>query len=263
MSLSNPTLTNPARQFFQWGGSVGQLAFYDKENKKNVPIKLPFEFIVLDELATIGGFNKSDQSGFWSNEVRNISNDELFVRTKKGPFEAGLYANLTQTRAKGGKYTKSIYIAFKVKDQWVIGNFKAGGSALSAWIEFGKAYNVQSGKIIMERGEQMDAPTGVYFPPTFAWVKWNDEEYNAALALDRELQVYLSNYLAAPKVDDDARGLAGFNEPGTTNTATPEQQADFEQRKQQNGLGAAPAHERNDVIEDFNDEPINLDDIPF
>lgn len=258
MSLSNPTLTNPAQHFFQWGGSQGLLTWWNKEEKKNVQVKLPFEFIVLDELATITGYSKQNESGFWANEVRNISNDELYVRTKKGPFEAGLYASLAQTRAKGGKYAKSIYLAHKVNGEWIIGNFKAAGSALSAWIEFSKAYNVQSGKVVMTRGEQQDAPTGKFYAPEFKFEKWTDEEYGAALNLDKELQIYLSRYLSAPKVDDD-----GFGTESLSTTASPEEVADFERRKASAASDDTPPAQPDVIVEDLGDEPINLDDIPF
>lgn len=263
MSLSNPTLTNPAQHFFQWSGSLGQLTWYDKENKKNVQVKLPFSFIVLDQLATITGYSKSDESGFWSNEVRNIKKDELFVRTKKGPFEAGYYDNLTQTMKRGGKYAKSIYIAHKIGEEWVIGNIKAHGSALSAWIEFTKIHNAEKGKISMAKGEAQDAPTGRFYPPAFTFEKWSDEEYQTAVKLDRELQIYLSQYLSTPKVDDDGYSMG---EPTDTPGATKEQLQDFEQRREK---GLQPAKRAEPVLndpfvdEEISDEPINLDDIPF
>jgi len=265
MSRSNPTLTNPALHFFEWKGGQGILQWYDKENKKNVMVKLPFEFLVLDELSTITGFNKQQDSGFWSNEVRNVTKDELFVRTSKGPFEAGLYANLAQTRAKGGGYTKSIYLAHKIKDEWVIGCFKASGSALSAWIEFTKTMQrgaLDTGKVIMAQGEAQDSPVGKFFPPKFTYMKADSDENDIAADLDRELQVYLSQYLAQPKVDEDARGV---EEPLK---ATPEQAAEYE------GLRASrsskvvdnrplPHETEQNYDYDLADEPINLDDIPF
>lgn len=261
MSLSNPTLTNPAKHFFQWGGKAGHLVWWNKEEKREVEVKLPFKFIVLDQLATITGYSKSDESGIWANEVRNVGKDELFVRTKKGPLEAGLYQGLSTTIKRGGKYAKSIYIAHKGEGGvWVIGNLKAVGSSLSSWIEYTKRYNAETGVTTMARGEIQEAPTGQFYPPTYTWEKWTDDDYQAALKLDRELQIYLSNYLSAPKVDDDAYGL---DTPQDTTKATPEQQADFEARKDATMQPSKPVQQSEVTIEDFADEPINLDDIPF
>lgn len=264
MSRSNPQLTNPAEHFFEWRGGKGMLTWYDKEKQENIPVRMPFEFLVLDELSTITGYSKQNESGFWANEVRNVQNDEMYVRTKKGPFEAGLYGNLAQTRAKGGKYAKSIYIAHKIGDNWVMGNFKASGSALSAWIEFTKTLSrglLETGKVVMKRGKAQDAPTGQFFAPEFEWVESTEEEDAIAKELDQELQIYLSKYLSAPKVDEDGRGI---EEPAH---ATTEQLADFDKRKAAAGWSdkMSPADEKSTdvVIEDIDDEPINLDDIPF
>jgi hypothetical protein len=254
MSLSNPTLTNPAQHFFEWKGAAGKLQWYDKENKKNVDVKLPFTFIVLDQLNTIAGYNKQMESGFWSNEVRNVSKDELYVRTAKGPFEAGIYANLTQTRSKGGKYAKSIYIAHKIGNDWVLGNIQATGSCLSAWIEFTKAHAVDSGKVIMKQGAKQTAPTGEYYPPEFTWEKWEPEEYDAAIVLDKELQIYLTQYLATQR-DEDGREV-------TDDTlATPEQVADFEKRKA--SAQKPVSADIPDQVFDPTDDPIDLNEIPF
>lgn len=267
MSLSNPVLTNPAKHFFEWKGQAGVLSWYDKENQKNVAVKLPFEFIVLDQLSKITGYSKTDESGIWSNEVRSIMNDVLYTRTKKGPLEAKIYGDLGQTIKKGGKYAKSIYIAHKGEGgQWMIGNLTVVGSSLSAWIEFTKHHSVEKGMVVMTKGNQMEAPTGVYFPPVFQTKAWEDEDYHAAVELDRELQVYLSKYLTAPKVDDEGYGT---NEPAHASDAagaTPEQQADFENRKAAAQAKPVPTTQPtadNVSIEDFQDEPINLDDIPF
>lgn len=247
------------------------LTWYNKEKKENIQVKLPFTFLVLDELSTITGFNKPIKSGYWSNEVRNTKSDELFVRTKSGPYEAGLYENLTQTRSKGGKFAKSIYLIHKIGDKWVIGNFKASGSALSAWIEFTKTCVPQNGTVTMTRGKQQESENGPFFPPEFKYSSSTDEEDAEAKRFDRELQIYLNQYLAAPKVDDDAHGTENDN-----GYATPEQQQDFEDRKAHGRAVDAfndapddddepvkPAKRAEPVIEDIDDEPINLDDIPF
>lgn len=262
MSRSNPTNTNPATRFFQWSGSKGMLLWYDKSQEKNIEQKLPFEFLVLDELSTITGYNKQMEAGFWSNEVRNTTKDEMFVRTKQGPFEAGLYANLTQTRSKGGKYAKSIYIAYKEGGEWVIANIKASGSCLSAWIDFSNNHATETGKITMSRGEAADAPTGQYFPPVFTWGKASPEEDSAAKELDRQLQTYLNQYMAVRR-DEEGREIE-TDVPAAAPLATPEQTADFERRKQEAAGKPVPTQQVDDVIiEDIGDEPINLDDIPF
>jgi hypothetical protein len=200
MSRSQPQLTNPAGRFFTWSGSHGQLEWYDKENQKNVPVKLPFTFLVADQLSTITGYSDADESGFWSNEVRSIRNEELTVRTKKGTRYVGLYKNdqgIVQLPT-GARYAKSIYIAYYDENgELQLGNIKASGVALTAFIELTGKHIVENGKCAITGSTEGKKGTTVYQIPTFEWSNSTAEEDEIAVTLDKELQVYLSQYLAA------------------------------------------------------------------
>lgn len=204
MSRSNPTPTNPAHRFFKWSGSTGNLVYYDKEKQEEIIVKLPFEFLVLDELATIAGFCEPDQSNYWSNEVRSVAKEELTVKTSAGTKQTGLYRELADVRSKGAKYAKSIYLAYKdaVEDDWVIGNLKAYGAALTAWIELSQKHQLSLGKIILRGSEEAKKGTTTYYTPVFEWTHAETLEDEAAKALDKILQTYLSQYLTAPKEDN-------------------------------------------------------------
>lgn len=234
MSRSSPTLTNPAAHFYEWKAGAGKLHYYDKEKATNIEIKLPFEFLVLDELATITGFSRPDNASYYSNEVRNSAKEEFTVKLKGQVRYVGLYKNdqqIVQT-PKAAKYTKSIYIAHKEGEGFIIANLKAPvGSALSAWIDFTQKHKVQNGKIILTKGEPLETPNGdTYYPPHFEYVSASKEEDAAAIALDKDLQVYLSQYLAANAGDHDDEVSHDAIDP-ELGKATPEQVADFEARK--------------------------------
>jgi len=228
MSRSNPGLTNPAKHFFKWSGSKGKLVYYDKENKQEVEVKLPFTFMVLDQLATITGFCESDASQYWSNEVRSVAKEEFTVRTSNGTKQSGLYKDLADVRSKGAKYAKSVYIAYKEGGEYHIGNLKASGAALTAWIELSNNHVVTNGKITLTGAEEAKKGATTYFTPTFEWQNAEKDEDEAAIALDKELQVYLSQYLSAAKFDRNQEEVV-----------------------------------EDVVIEEIGDELINLDDIPF
>jgi hypothetical protein len=196
MSRSQPTLTSPVTKFFRWYGKEGKLAHYDKEAEKEVKVKLPFRFLVLDELATIAGYSNDDQSGFWSNEVRSVAHEEFTVRTSKGTKEVGLYKDLAYSKSKGAKYAKSIYIAYEEGDEHVIGNFKATGAALTTWIDFSKKNRVMNGAVVLKGSEEAKKGATVYFVPIFEYVPVTPEENDRAIELDKQLQIYLSQYLS-------------------------------------------------------------------
>lgn len=269
MSLSNPSLTNPAQHFFEWKGGEGKLQFYDKEKQQNIAVPVPFTFIVLDQLHTITGYDKQAQSGFWSNEIRNIRTEDLTVRTKTGVKYVGPYKNeqgIVQM-PKGAGYTKSIYIAHQNKaGDWIMGNLKVAGSALTAWIEFTQKHAVDAGKITMQRGEKQTSPVGDFYPPSFTWSKWDDKEFDAAVELDKQLQTYLSQYLTAPKYDDNAEPVNDWDVD--EGKATPEEVEDFNKKfeaatSKPEPVTATAKRPVDEVFENIDDTPVSLDDIPF
>jgi hypothetical protein len=220
MSRSNPGLTNPASKFFRWRGGEengGKLTYYDKEQEKEIEVALPFEFLVLDELATISGFCKPDKSGYWSNEVRSVTKDQLIVKTLAGVKETGLYAELL-VRAKGAKYAQSIYIAYHDSGVLTLGNIKATGAAVAAWFELKRRYVVDNGKVVLTGAVEATSGSTTFFAPTFEWQHTTAEEDAEAIKLDKELQIYLNQYFAAANVSDDAPpdGAAANDEQGVS-----------------------------------------------
>lgn len=217
MSRSNPLQTNPSTRRFTWKGGAGKLIYWDKVSEKEVEVKLPFEFLPIDQLSTITGYLKSEKSSFWSNEVRNSTKEEFTVRTKGGIKYTGLYKSdqgVVQV-PKGASFAKSIYLAYWDESigEFVIGNFQASGSALGAWIEFSNACKPENGKVIVRKGAEQEAPTGPFYPPTFEYVSATSEENEAAVKLDEELQIYLNRYLSAVQlVNQDEMPQEGSDE---------------------------------------------------
>ena len=204
MSRSSPTVTNPANRFFEWSGGDGTLSYYDKEAKEKVNVPLPFEFLVLDELATLTGWSDEAQSNWHSNEVRSIAKEQLVARTWDGGLsETGYYKEMTVARSKGAKYAKSIYIAYLTENGHVLGNLKLSGTGLTAWIEFSKGKHVQQGKCILTGSVEGKKGRVTFQQPVFEYVHSDSDEDEIAIALDKELQIYLNQYLAA-KTEDAA-----------------------------------------------------------
>lgn len=197
MSRSNNTnTTNPATRWFEWSGSTGQLKYYDRDKAENVFVELPFRFLVLDQLSTVTGYSDETQSGIWANEVRELRLEPLTVRTKQGPFATGLYESVKNL--KGVRFTKSIYIAYYDDNgELSIGNLKATGASLSAWIEFSRGKNLFNGAVSLTDKVQAKKGATKYFIPVFEFVDKVTEETNSkAVELDKRLQKYLSEYLS-------------------------------------------------------------------
>lgn len=200
MSRSNPTQTTPVHRYMTWAGGAGELQYYDKEAKERIKIPLPFTFMVLDELTSIGGFSDADKSGIWSNEVRSTK-DQLIVKTSSGTIAKGDYTSLKDhLKAQGAKYARSVYVAYqepKGEDfEWVIGNIKFVGAGLGAWFEFTRSTIVTN---IATRltGSTMDKKGATTFHvPTFEVVHLSESDADTAYQLDIELQQYLKDYFS-------------------------------------------------------------------
>lgn len=211
MSRSNPSPTSPVTRYFTWSGATGELQYYDKDEGKRITVPLPFTFMVLDELTTIGGFSEPNNSGIWSNEVRSVK-DPLIVRTSAGTLATGTYQDLKDhLKAQGGKYARSVYVAYQLADgedfQWVIGNLKLVGASLGAWFDFRKRTDVYSGAVRLTGSVKDKKGTNTFHVPTFEAVDVAEADADVAIDHDKQLQAYLDSYFT--KKQDDAIVVEG------------------------------------------------------
>lgn len=232
MSRSNPIdgIRNPATRWFEWAGGNdgGFIRWYDKDARSGVKVPLPFTFLLLDELSTVKGWHEPSESGIYANEVRDTRQDVLVVRSFKGDeLASGIYKSIKdRVAAQGGHYCASLYLAYKDGDELKIGNLCLKGAATSAWMDFKKsaptrkdangrslrAYFIDAVKIA--GFEELKKGKVTYRIPTFSLQAVSEESNQQAVALDAELQAFLTDYLKRPKAevaaqpDDDSRDLA-------------------------------------------------------
>lgn len=279
MSRSNPTIKNPATRFMQWRGGAdkvkdaktgkenyegGRVTYYDKEAEQDVEVPLPFSFLVLDELSTITGFDESTNSGFWSNDVRDLSKQEFIVKKKSGVVARGKYADISdKIKGMGAKYTQAVYLAFKDdQGELVIGHFKFAGASLSAWIEFKKKWDVmQCAVFITDEPKLEKKGANHYFSPVFEGQKVSEATEAAVKELDKELQAYLNTYFATKPYDQDDDNEEVDDEPeedGDTDVETeekPDVKVGPKEEPATEPAKAAPKEEKKGEL--------NLADIPF
>lgn len=220
MSRSNPEvrLINPAKRFFEWNGDQGGFRYYDKDKKEKVNVPLPFTFLVLDQLVTVGGFSDAMQSGFWSNEIRkrDIKNGILKVRTKKGLVCEGSWNDIKGKEA-GMDYCESVYIGFFDENkELVIGNIKMKGAAISAWFNYTNGEFDEKGKRLTEAHDpykgaitvktMLDGKKGKteYKIPVFENKEIKPETEQLAVDLDAKLQEFLKAYFAQQPEEETA-----------------------------------------------------------
>lgn len=297
MSLSRPVLRNPTTRFMQWGGGAeaitekdeagnkttsyegGKVSYWDKEandgDGENILVDLPLAFIVLDQLATITGFSKALNSGYWSNEVKDLSKQELVMRSKNGVVARGLYKNIKdEVKAAGGKYTASVYIAFYNDErELVLGHIKFAGGALNEWIEFQKRVDVSKAAVTLAVNPEVKKNgTTYYFVPQFDSMKISAATLENAKKVDAELQNYLDVYFTrtpdeeepiADEDDDatDIHNIEGVDKPAPKKEVEIENLDDGAEVTEDETPPAKPAKPASPKAK--KDENINLHDVEF
>lgn len=188
--------SNPVKRYFSWNGAEndGYISYWDKQEEKEIQVEFPFVFLPLKKLACLTGFNKQQEENIYSNEIDNIGDEVLNVRIGKNTIAQGLYQNIKDTvKAKGGKYTSSVYIAFKDdNDDLQIGNIKFRGASLGPWIDLQKSPADLSTHAVVIKGAELDDSGGIHFKYPVMDVKPVSEETNKeADKLFEELSEYI------------------------------------------------------------------------
>jgi len=208
MSRSNPeeNAINPCSNWFQWDGGDGKgLKKYNKETKKNDIIPIPFKFLVLDRLVTVIGYNEPEKIGYYANEIRNMKNDKLTVRSKNGIEAEGTYEEVkAKLGTKGLNFAQSCYIAYFEGKDLTLGNIKMTGAALENWFNFCKVNKIDEIGIILKEAKEAKKGKVIYYEPIFESMKIKDETNAAAIELDKELQEYLKAYLERNQTSTEA-----------------------------------------------------------
>lgn len=202
-STRNDHLPNPATRWFEWGGEKGEIRYYDKDKKENVDVPLPFTFMLLDQLASVRGWHEESGSGIYSNEVRDTTQDVLVVKSfKGGTIAEGKYREIKdRVKAAGGRFVSNCYIAYKNGDSLKIGSLRLKGSALGAWMEFGRANRAA----VYDKAIKIDGYTEgkkgrvVFRVPSMKIVELSAETDAQVVGLDQELQKFLAGYLKRNK----------------------------------------------------------------
>jgi hypothetical protein len=206
MSRLDDDIKNPAKAFLKWKGTGG-FEYFDKskgEKGEKVAVALPFEFLALDTLATVKGYSDSAQSGFWSNEVRNIGKDILTVRNKTGIVAKGTYTEVMASKATtGAKFCQSVYIVANIEGKSVIANIQMMGTALSAWIDFGKTNKIFKGAIKVASMKEGKKGATVYQTPIFEAIEVTPETDAKAKEMAKELKVYLEAYFGEKQKENE------------------------------------------------------------
>ena len=197
-------MTNPSTRFMEWKSNDKLFSFWSKADEKELTQTLPFKFLLLDELHTIGGWNDSSESRIFANEVKFIGKQEITVKASKGGVLAkGIYSAIKeQAKNAGGHYLKSIYIMLEDNS---LANIKLKGSAVKEWGDFTQANRAALSGQWIEINKAVEAKKGSikYSTPEFTLGKilTPNEETDADACFDT-LEAYLKAYLVQQDAEE-------------------------------------------------------------
>jgi hypothetical protein len=223
--------SNPATKFLEWKSNDQCFQYFDKAIaesmkeadkeeialKANVKIKLPFKFLVLDELHTVKGWNEALKGSIISNEVKYISKEVLRVKTYHKDFSGkktttnlvdGLYSDIKEkVKVSGAHYVKSIYIML---EDGSLANLQLKGSAVQKWGEFtNKTRNRLADEwVVVAKALEGKKGAVKFFTPEFGFEKSLTK--NEGLLADNcfnILEAYLNAYLKPVAVEETVNVL--------------------------------------------------------
>lgn len=187
--------SNPVEHKLEWVGhdGGGYFTIWDREEKKEIKVELPLRFAYLDIRKSVAGFYESVSRGFYSNEIKPFSTDEMHVKYYKDgtahPVASGTWKELKgEIGGKGAKYCNNVYATL------LSGEFAGSlvklpfvGAAGSEWINL----EIKDGESFEITGYD-DRKKGrtAYRAPLMEKIEITDEEGAMADAHDEALQEF-------------------------------------------------------------------------
>lgn len=247
--------SNPSKRFVEFNGEKGVFTYYDKEKKEDVTMPWPVSFLVLDQRHTVKGWNKANNSAIFSNEVLDINEEEMDVRTFKGDNKGiakGLYPKIKdKVKAAGGKYVRSVYVMLFIKETntWEMSNIAFKGACSFEWNEFlnNMTVNKYNAMIFVKKNDVEARTMGNvnYFVPKFSVkeLSKDNSDQNVLLTQADKEDMVLQDYFAGKVKEDN----------GSRSTAQPES-------TKKETVAQEPSNEANPFDVEGDDED---DDLPF
>jgi len=199
---------HPCGRWIEWNGETGGFRYYDKTDKTNKPLALPFGFIVVGKTATVKGWHEASESGIMANEVADTTRDPFVVKSfKGGPLASGFYREIKdRVAALGGHYTSNIYLAYKSGAEMVLGCLQLKGAALMAWSDFEKAHRAEIWSKAVKVATFAEGKKGkvIFRTPVFEIVGLSKESDDAAGVIQEKLKTFHAEYFKRTTTEQPA-----------------------------------------------------------
>lgn len=133
--------SSPVMKYLSFKGGSGTISFYDKNSEERVELDT-VKLILVDDLASVSGFNEAESSGYSSNLLNpyDTGKKEFEVRSKSnGQFktvEKGIWKDIKGSSSlSGAKYTRNLFAIADVGDGYELVRLELNGSGLRPWLD--------------------------------------------------------------------------------------------------------------------------------
>lgn len=165
----NVGVQSPVTKYIEWSSNDKGFKYYDKEKGEKVDVKMPLEFILMDDMLGVSGGEMDDNDVFHpvrSGIVAHVGKT-LSVKKDGQTFITGKWADIKdKVKAEGGRYTSYAYAI--LGDELVC--FKLAGAALASWFEKGNG-----AKITVKKSEEKKKGAVKYYSPIFEAEELSDD----------------------------------------------------------------------------------------
>lgn len=222
---------NPAKYFAEWDSTNKCFTYWDKENKKNVPIPLPFTFIPLAGAVRVAGYNHPESMKYGSNEIdlSEIKETPLVVRgynnvTKKSHVAiTGLWEDI-KVFCKSHKidYTESMYVAVRPvgdpKGKLILANIQISTSGYGNLKDIKKENDLSKVGLQVKSFTEEKNGSVKFHSPVYSTINIKPETDAEAAVLQKEIKAYLKEYYAKNKSEVAGQPKASENVQKPANT---------------------------------------------
>ena len=132
--------SSPVKKYLEFKGGIGAISYYDKDKKENIEFD-SIDLILIDDLASVGGFNESAQSGYSSNLLHpfDTGKKEFTVKSRVGgqfkEIISGIWKEIKgDSKIKGAKFARNLFALADVGEGYELVKLELIGAGLSPWL---------------------------------------------------------------------------------------------------------------------------------
>lgn len=176
-TTSKEYVASPVQYKIKFKGDVGQWSYWDKELGEEVILD-SLDFIVLDMLSSITGWDDESENNIYSNLFRTTK-DEVSVKADGKEIFKGTYAeDKAKIKELGGKFTSNIFALAMINGDYTPVRIELVGSSIWNWSEFLNEHgrtNIYQYIVTATKGEQQKKGAVKFYTPVFTFVKADDD----------------------------------------------------------------------------------------